>query len=665
VSSDLVSTNISYTATGLLPDTTYYYIFRATNASDVTWSPQVSSFKTHPPVPVITAHPVSRTNVAGSPASFSVTASDASHHQWYKDAVALVNGATITGTTLATLQIIPVTAADAGNYHVVVSNITGSVTSTVASLMLVPAANLTWDANTGSSGAQDGAGTWIGNNWWNGSANVSWLDNHDARIGSGGTGGGINLGTVMVNNLVFTNFSGTYTISNGTLTVVSNLVFESSASAKLSAIIAGTATLTKNGAGTLTLDGVSPNTYSGGTIVNAGTLVLGTVVDGLSPICSFAAGSGPVTLNSGAQINTHRVSPANALILNGGTIRVVNGWGSTWLGPVALNTNTTLTADHSFPFSVVGNITGSGGITKAGNHTLTLSGSNTFSGTTSVQAGKITYANAASLAPGPLSISSGRSVDLNYSGTRLLGSLTLNGVAQPYGTYGSTNSTATYKSAYFGGAGTITVTNYPVVFHGNGHTGGTVPATQTKNPGINLSLATNSGGLVRTGHVLSGWNTATNGSGIHYAEAAIYTADAAVTLYARWIPQPTITAWPTATAISLGQPLSASMLSGGSTSVPGTFAFTSPETVPGLIGTYLASVTFTPSDLTSYAPVTGSVPVAVDGVQSIPFLEYFETLTLGDLNGQNDWLSAGVIVQTNLSYAGGQAAEIVEKDGYL
>jgi hypothetical protein len=75
---------------------------------------------------------------------------------------------------------------------------------------------------------------------------------------------------------------------------------------------------------------------------------------------------------------------------------------------------------------------------------------------------------------------------------------------------------------------------------------------------------------------------------------------------------PQITAWPTASAITYGQALSASTLSGGSASVPGTFAFTTSSTYPTEAGTYSASVTFTPSDTTYYASVSGSVNVTVD-----------------------------------------------------
>jgi len=74
---------------------------------------------------------------------------------------------------------------------------------------------------------------------------------------------------------------------------------------------------------------------------------------------------------------------------------------------------------------------------------------------------------------------------------------------------------------------------------------------------------------------------------------------------------PTVTSWPTASAITYGQALSSSTLSGGTASVAGSFAFTSPNTVP-TAGAYSASVTFTPTDTTDYQAVVGSVNVTVN-----------------------------------------------------
>lgn len=73
---------------------------------------------------------------------------------------------------------------------------------------------------------------------------------------------------------------------------------------------------------------------------------------------------------------------------------------------------------------------------------------------------------------------------------------------------------------------------------------------------------------------------------------------------------PTVSAWPTASAITSGQTLAFSKLSGGAASTPGSFVFTTPSTSPG-VGASSQSVTFTPSDVTDYNTVSGSVSVTV------------------------------------------------------
>ncbi len=81
----------------------------------------------------------------------------------------------------------------------------------------------------------------------------------------------------------------------------------------------------------------------------------------------------------------------------------------------------------------------------------------------------------------------------------------------------------------------LTLETYTVSYDGNENTDGSVPPSQTKGHGLPLTLASNSGDLVREGFVFGGWNTEADGSGDTYAEGATYTHDADVTLYARWV----------------------------------------------------------------------------------------------------------------------------------
>jgi hypothetical protein len=86
------------------------------------------------PPPVITTQPTSLTVTAGSPATFSVTATgDSLAYQWYK------NTAVIAGATSTTYTIASAAVSDAGTYQVVVSGRSAAVASdTVALTVVVP-----------------------------------------------------------------------------------------------------------------------------------------------------------------------------------------------------------------------------------------------------------------------------------------------------------------------------------------------------------------------------------------------------------------------------------------------------------------------------------------------------------------------------------------------
>jgi PKD repeat protein len=96
----------------------------------------------NPVAPSISVQPASRTNVAGTTATFSVTASGspAPAYQWVKNTITvLTNGGNISGVTTSNLTIVNVGAGDAAGYTVVITNSVGSVTSSVATLtVLIP-----------------------------------------------------------------------------------------------------------------------------------------------------------------------------------------------------------------------------------------------------------------------------------------------------------------------------------------------------------------------------------------------------------------------------------------------------------------------------------------------------------------------------------------------
>ncbi len=85
-----------------------------------------------PPPPAITTQPADTKAPAGSPSSLSVVATgDNLFYQWFK------NGALIPGATQASLGFANAQVGDSADYYVVVSNSSGSVTSTTAKLLVV------------------------------------------------------------------------------------------------------------------------------------------------------------------------------------------------------------------------------------------------------------------------------------------------------------------------------------------------------------------------------------------------------------------------------------------------------------------------------------------------------------------------------------------------
>jgi uncharacterized delta-60 repeat protein len=89
--------------------------------------------------PYITTQPSSRTNNAGTLATFSAQAGGTTSptYQWYHDGVILTNGDGVSGATNSTLTLSNVFGADAGSYWVAVSNISGALASTVVGLTVL------------------------------------------------------------------------------------------------------------------------------------------------------------------------------------------------------------------------------------------------------------------------------------------------------------------------------------------------------------------------------------------------------------------------------------------------------------------------------------------------------------------------------------------------
>lgn len=157
-------------------------------------------------------------------------------------------------------------------------------------------ADLTWDP--GSGGTSDGAGTWLAaGEWWDGGGNVDWTAGDNAAIGSGGEGATITLGTVTAGTVLLDNFTGTYTLSGGSLAQSGGITIGTTAGNVTLNAISGAGGITMNGSGLL--KATATLSYTGPSTVNSGVLMLGS-----------STPAGNWTLNNGMLTDYYRVAHA-------------------------------------------------------------------------------------------------------------------------------------------------------------------------------------------------------------------------------------------------------------------------------------------------------------------------------------------------------------------
>jgi hypothetical protein len=142
------ATSASYTISAAqASDAGNYSVVVSNSAGSVTSSTATLTVNV---APSITSQPASVTITAGQPASFNVVATGTAplSYQWQK----LVSGNwTNVGTNSATLAISAAASTDAGSYHVTVSNVAGSATSSTATLTVNTASSTVLAIAAGNS----------------------------------------------------------------------------------------------------------------------------------------------------------------------------------------------------------------------------------------------------------------------------------------------------------------------------------------------------------------------------------------------------------------------------------------------------------------------------------------------------------------------------------
>jgi len=179
--------------------------------------------------------------------------------------------------------------------------------------------------------------------------------------------------------------------------------------------------LIKNGIGQHILSGT--NTYNGGTVINQGTLRF----DKLTAMPS----GGNIQVNNGSTLGIKLGGAGNwsggssGAGTLGGLLAGLGGAGSSTIN---YSGNVGLLLDVAATTSFSGNITNLGtgmSLTKIGNDALTLSGTNNYTGPTSIRSGRLQFAKAASLYNGStvswtssnIKVASGGTLALNVGGS--------------------------------------------------------------------------------------------------------------------------------------------------------------------------------------------------------------------------------------------------------
>jgi len=239
------------------------------------------------------------------------------------------------------------------------------------------------------------------------------------------------------------------TLTGGAIASTSGVLTASSYALQngtVSAILGGSASINKTTAGTVTLS--AANTFSGGITLGGGTLVLGN---------ANAAGSGVINQTSGSSVLS--IDTAGTISNTMSVSNVIARQSATLNGTITVN-NATFDVENGDTLTISGGVGGGGGVVKNGGGVLVLSGSNTYSGATTVNSGTLNAANANALGTNASVTVNGGSLLVSVDGALAAKNITLNS---------TTTAGLVFSGNYNGSIGKLTLAANSIIDLGVGN----------------------------------------------------------------------------------------------------------------------------------------------------------------------------------------------------